>query len=75
MSMKTTVPFLAGIAGLLMKDKVYVPNIKTHKIERKSEVHQLSKRQVQKKKGKKTRKNRGRNRKPQDTALYAALRR
>ena len=48
--------------------------ISSHKVERKKEVEQISKRKIQLQKGKKARKNRGQNRKPQDTALYASLR-
>lgn len=73
--MKPGIPLLAGLAGLLMKEKVHVPVIPSHQIERKKEVEQLSKRKMQKMKGKKSRKNRGRNRKAQDTSHYATLRR
>lgn len=73
--MKPALAYMMALADVLMKHKVYVPAIKTHIPERKEEVEQLSKRKMQKAKGKSTRKNRGRNRKSQDTALYAMLRR
>ncbi|MCW4050771.1 MAG: hypothetical protein NWE89_13655 [Candidatus Bathyarchaeota archaeon] len=54
---------MMGIAGMLYKDKSFlVPKIPSHKIEAKEEDQQLSKRKIQKLKGKKKRKNRGKNR-------------
>ena len=73
--MKPALAYMMALADVLKRDKVYVPAIRTHPIEQKEEVEQLSKRKMQKMKGKKARKNRGQNRKPQDTAIYAMLRR
>ena len=67
---------LLSLVGLMSMPKEEQPTqIRSYKIEQKKEVHQLSRRKIQRMKGKKTRKNRGQNRKPQDTALYASLRR
>ena len=74
MSKRAAMSLLAGVSGMLMREKAYVPVVPSHKIERKEKVEQLSERRLQRMKGKKARKNRGRNR-PQDTALYASLRR
>ena len=60
--MKPALPLLAGLAGLLMKEKAHVPVIPSHKIEQKKEAEQLSKRGLQRMKGKGARKNRGNNR-------------
>ena len=73
--MKPALAYMMALADVLKRDKVYVPVIKTHKIEQKEEIQQLSHRKMRKIKGKKNRKNRGRNRKSQDTSLYAMLRR
>ena len=67
---------LLSLVGLMSIPKEEQPTqIRSYKIERKKEVQQLSRRKIQRMKGKKARKNRGRNRKSQDTALYASLRR
>lgn len=60
--MKTAVPLMAGLAGMLMNDPIRIPKIPSHKIETKEEEQQLSKKKLQKMKGKKARKNRGNNR-------------
>ena len=72
---RSIVPLVLGmLSGLSRKEDrpVIIPSVK---IESKEVVEQLSKRKIQKMKGKNRRKNRGRNRKPQDTILYAMLRR
>ena len=62
--MKAAALAMMGVAGMLMNDQSFlVAKIPSHKIEAKQEVQQLSKRRIQKLKGKKNRKNRGRNRK------------
>lgn len=68
---------LLSMVGLMSRSQVEQPTqIRSYKIEQKKEKEQqLSKQKLQRVKGKKTRKNRGKNRKPQDTALYASLRR
>lgn len=61
--MKAAIPLMMGLAGMLYKDKSFqVPKIPSHKIEAKEEEQQLSKRRIQKLKGKRNRKNRGNNR-------------
>lgn len=65
---------MAVIAALQPDEPTRKVKISTHEIEQKKEVAQLSKRKLQRMKGKKARKNRGGNR-SQDTALYATLRR
>lgn len=53
---------LPGLAGMLMNVPVKAPKIPSHKIETKKEEQVLSKRKIQKLKGKGARKNRGNNR-------------
>lgn len=73
--MKSSVAVLAGLAGRLMRQKHYVPVVPSHKIEQETYSEQLSKRKLARAKGKKARSNRGRNRKSQETSMYAMLRR
>ncbi len=62
--MKAAALAMMGVAGMLMNDRSFqVAKIPSHKIEAKQEDQQLSERRIQKLKGKKNRKNRGRNRK------------
>ena len=57
---KLILPFILGMfSGAGEKGGALIPS---HKIEQKKEVIQLSKRKIQKMKGKKARKNRGKNR-------------
>jgi len=54
---------LLSLVGLMSRPKMEQPTqIRSYKIEQKKEEIQLSKRQIQKLRGKKARKNRGRNR-------------
>ena len=53
---------LLSMIGLMSRPKMEQMQIQSYKIERKEEEIQLSKRQIQKLKGKKARKNRGRKR-------------
>jgi len=77
--MKPYMPLLFGLLNSMRSGSrpAGIAKIPSHKIERKEEVEQLSKRKMLCMKGKKNRKNRGRNRqpKPQDTVLCAMLRR
>ncbi len=67
---------LLSMVGLMSRSQVEQPTqIRSYKIKQKKEETQLSKQELQRMKGKKARRNRGKNRKPQDTALYASLRR
>ena len=70
---------LLSMVGLMSGLQMEQPTqIRSYKIkQKKEEGQQLSKRAIQKMKSKNNRKNRGRNRsknKPQDTAIYASLR-
>ena len=60
--MKPAVPLMMGLAEMLLATPIKLPKIPSHKIEAKEEEQQLSKRKLQKLKGKKNRKNRGKNR-------------
>ncbi len=60
MRVKSILPLLMAMLASTTEPPVVVPS---HKIEAKKEEQQLSKRKLQKMKGKKTRTNRGRNRK------------
>ena len=63
MSKMAALSLLSGVAGMLMNDRSFlVPKIPSHKIEMKEENQQLSKKKLQKLKGKKARNNRGNNR-------------
>lgn len=63
MSKMATLSLMSCVAGMLMNDRSFlVPKIPSHKIETTKEERQLSKRRIQKLKGKKNRKNRGNNR-------------
>lgn len=72
---RSVVAMVAGLMSGLSRKEDRPAVIPSVKIEQKEEVEQLSKRKIQLMKGKKARKNRGQKRKPQDTAMYAMLRR
>ncbi len=66
---------LLSMVGLMSGSRVEQPTqIRSYKIKQKKEETQLSKQELQRMKGKKARRNRGKSR-SQDTALYASLRR
>ena len=62
MSKKAALAMMMGVAMSLLPKEEQPTQIQSHKIEQKKEVIQLSKREIQKLKGKKARKNRGRKR-------------
>ena len=75
----SVMPFLmAALTAIKPSGASGKVKISFHKVEQKEETkHEWSKRTQQRMKGKQARMNRGRNRqpKPQDTAIYASLRR
>ena len=62
MSKKAALAMMMGVAMSLLPKEEQPTQIRSYKIEQKKEETQLSKRQVQKMKGKKARKNRGKKR-------------
>jgi len=62
MSKKAALAMMMGVAMSLLPKEEQPTQIRSYKIEQKKEDVQLSKQQIQKMKGKKARKNRGRNR-------------
>ena len=75
--MRPYIPLLFGLLNTIRPGSrpAGIAKIPSYKIESERKVEQLSKQKMQRMKGKNKRKNRGQNRKPQDAALYAMLRR